>query len=731
MAENNISNKKETFRKLVSKGRIHDAIRLLRSVSEQNMTWEITDEVNKVDSSYSYLLQYAIDGVDDPQRNDIYNDLVSTLVITFDRLERYVNSKTGNSAYYTTVRRLHGTSVNGAVDAYMKALNSGDSFAQALSGDTDPQKSRLATESAEMNLFDRVWTCFPWSRDDFEAISKLISDGIVPEHVRQHLLSATMLGNLEYLDERRLVLLADTYSRFPDDPIGIIALTGLLISLYMNRDKTLSTPTLNRLNALKDIPSWKSDIKTIFLELIRTRDTERITRKMTDEIVPQMLRMKPEIEKKIADKKIGNVDINDLEENPEWQEMLDKSGIADKIKELTELQEEGSDVMLGTFAHLKSFPFFYNVANWFLPFYTDHSSVRATADGSDIIAELLTKSGFMCDSDKYSFMLVIGSVAKQQKDLMTSQLRAQNISAAEIQNSGLNLMSDNRRNIVNKYVQNLYRFFRLFRRKEDFTDPFSSEINLTQVALLADEFKDDTLNLVAEFYFKHKYYKEALDVFRIVETNSFPDAAHYQKMGYCEQRLGNIDNAIRYYEQSELIGAESLWTTKRLAACYRQAGDFAKALEYYRKLETVEPENALYASHIGSCLLALDRDAEAVKAFFKAYYLSGDSAKSLRKLAWAQFLAADFDHAAESYGKLIEGADTVAEDFLNAGHLSMARRDFRSAIDRYSVFVRMSANGYTDFINAMRADTASLLKTGVKPEMIPLVIDAVSYRVSD
>ncbi len=731
MAENNIPNKKETFRMLLSKGRIHDAIRLLRSVSEQNMTWEITDEVNKVDSSYSYLLQYAIDGVDDPQRNDIYNNLVSTLNITFDRLERHVKSKTGNSAYYTTVRRMHGTSIVDAVGSYMKALNSGDSFAQAISNDVDAEKAVLVTEAAETVLFDRIWTCYPWSRDDYETVSKLAANEIVPVHVRQHLVSATMLGNLEYLDERRLILLADIYSLFSEERIGIIALTCLLLSLYMNRSKQLSTPTLNRLNVLKDIPSWRSDIKTIFLELIRTRDTERITRKMTDEIVPQMLRMKPEIEKKLADKKIGNVDINDIEENPEWQEMLDKSGIADKLKELTELQEEGSDVMLGTFAHLKSFPFFYSVANWFLPFYSDHSSVRASADGNDIIAELLTRSGFMCDSDKYSFMLAIGSVAKQQKDLMTSQLRAQNISAAEIQNSQLNLLSDNRRNMVNKYIQNLYRFFRLFRRKEDFTDPFASEINLTGIALLADEFKDDTLNLVAEFYFKHKYYKEALDVFRIVESKSFPDAAHYQKMGYCEQRLGNIDNAIRYYEQSELIGAESRWTTKRLAACYRQAGDFAKALDCYRRLEAAEPENVLYASHIGTCLLALDRDSEAVKAFFKACYLSGDSAKALRRLAWAQFLAADFEHAAESYGKLIDGPETVADDFLNAGHLSMARRDFRSAIDRYSAYVRMTANGYTDFINAMRADTPSLLKTGVKSEMIPLVIDAVSYRVSD
>ena len=45
-----------------------------------------------------------------------------------------------------------------------------------------------------------------------------------------------------------------------------------------------------------------------------------------------------------------------LENNPEWEEMLEKNGLADKMRELTEMQSEGADLMMVTFSNLKGFP---------------------------------------------------------------------------------------------------------------------------------------------------------------------------------------------------------------------------------------------------------------------------------------------------------------------------------------------------------------------------------------
>jgi hypothetical protein len=108
---------------------------------------------------------------------------------------------------------------------------------------------------------------------------------------------------------------------------------------------------------MKERKGWREDFRTVYMELVKTVDTDRITRKIRDEVVPEMLKLKPEIDKKI-NLNIENLDPAEMEENPQWQEMMESSGLADKLKEMSEIQEEGGDVMLGTFERLKTFPFF-------------------------------------------------------------------------------------------------------------------------------------------------------------------------------------------------------------------------------------------------------------------------------------------------------------------------------------------------------------------------------------
>lgn len=729
MTPTDITSHSETFNRLIDKCRIHDAINMVKTLAEQSLAWEISDEIKKIDDSYRYLLQYAVDGVDDPGRNDIYKQIVASLDLAFNRLVRKLKMQNATTGYYVTARRMGATTLGNVIEAYRRRLKTADAFSNAISG-VDALEAQKQIEQNEIDIFDRVWTSYPLVADDTTCLANFITDDATPRHIKILTISALMLGLLDFADNSRLKLLAEIYSRTAGDEIlGPTALTCLVLGLYLTRNSRHDSSTEARIDALKDIPSLKSDLRIICMELIRTRDTERLTRSMTNEIVPGMQKIKPEIEKRMAGRKVENLDINDIEDNPEWQELLDKSGIADKIKELFEAQEEGGDIMMASFSHLKSAPFFYTVANWFMPFHTGHSLLGKLGENGEAIGSLIGSASFMCDSDKYSSVLLFGSIDKKMKDMMLSNFNQHVMLDDQVKNSTLNLAPDRRRHVVNKYVQNLYRFFFLFRRKDDFTNPFAGEINLTEVKFLRDNLVgDEILSLVAEFYFSHKYYKEALGVFNIIDTYSFPDATRYQKTGLCYQRLGDIDNALSFYERAELLNADSLWTIRRLAACCRLSGNFERALGYYRRIEEQEPESAAVASHIGNCLLMLDRFDEAVKAFYKADYLSGSTAQSLRRLAWAQLCAGSFDAAAASYGKLIAGSDTTAEDFLNAGHLSLAVNNLSRAVDNYSACVRMHGNKFTLYLNSMRADTPTLLKLGINPDIIPLIIDSVAYR---
>ena len=89
----------------------------------------------------------------------------------------------------------------------------------------------------------------------------------------------------------------------------------------------------------------------MFLERIKSRETDKITKKMNEEIIPEMLKMNPGLNKKMSDD-LHSLDINDLDYNPEWVEYLNESGIANKLKEISELQLDVADVLTRTFSNL-------------------------------------------------------------------------------------------------------------------------------------------------------------------------------------------------------------------------------------------------------------------------------------------------------------------------------------------------------------------------------------------
>ena len=137
--------------------------------------------------------------------------------------------------------------------------------------------------------------------------------------------------------------------------------------------------------------------------------------------------------------------------------MLDKTGIADKLKELTDLQMEGADVFMSTFSHLKSFPFFQSIQNWFLPLDPDHTALSGLFPGSggEMFKKMISASVLLCNSDKYSFCLSLSQVPDSQRNLMMGQFSAENAAIQEMANEELMRKEISRENISNRYIQDL------------------------------------------------------------------------------------------------------------------------------------------------------------------------------------------------------------------------------------------------------------------------------------
>ncbi len=734
MTKVEILNRKKRIVDYLKQNRLHDAFLELKYLSESAMVWEISDEVENVEKSYRLMLDYAMQGAEDPARNSFYSEIINIVYNLLDRIVRHLLSLNEATLYYNTLRyeQLHpNDSISRLIKSYKLVIEK-TSIYNLITSNSD-SKSALETikskEELERRIFNRIWTTFPLKSEDEEVLKEMILADSLPQEVLELMLSALLLGMIEFYDQKRFRLLLYAYQS-ENEIISVKALVAILISMHIYGQYINDTKLVNQLETIKDTPLWNSDIKTAYLEFVKTKDTERISRKMQEELIPEMLKLRPDVYKKLNDS-TALIDLSSMEENPEWEELLQNSGIVDKIKELNDLQEEGSDVFMSTFSHLKSYPFFSEIANWFLPFTVENSLVSETL-GSDVtlVGDIIKNAPYLCNSDKYSFLLSLGTIPQNQRQLMLSQFEQQRQLMKDAGESVSEMTKSNqRKNIMNKYLQDLYRFFKLFRRKGEFFDPFRMPMNLLNFPLLSKDLDDvDTLTLVAEFYFRRKYYKEALDVFLSISDKIPPSAPIFQKIGYCYQQEGDIINALKYYEQSELLKSDSLWTLRRIGACYRALNQPQKALLYFERVLSYSPDDLNATINIGHCYLELGEYKDAIKNYYKVEFLDEKSTKSWRPLAWCLLLAGEYEQSKVYYEKVLSENPTK-EDFLNMGHLYLTQGQMQIAIEYYKKYINQCEGDTKDLINALNADEKYLIEMGVDISLIPFLIDALLYSI--
>lgn len=726
-----ITNYKNRVARLIDDRRLKQAIKELKEKSQQQMAWEVTDRLERTEQAYDYMLRYVAQGVNDPERGEVYAGIVENLYSILDQLVNFMATLISPTQYYSTLRFYKRAPMADRIPALIKQYQQSQAdlalylLVPESEVNTKQTEERKRAEGLQKEIFEAIWVEPNLSHADMECIDEALKSDEFSSEFKSHLLSAITLGLMQNFDPARMTLLMNAYSDSKNVKLQAIALVGLMFGLWLYRNRPLPKKLKMRLDAIKDSEEWVQDLRTACIGMIRTTDTERINKKIRDEVIPEMMNLRPEIMDKIRGGEINPQDIASLEANPEWQEMLDKNGLTDKLKELTEMQMEGGDVMMSTFSHLKNFPFFSDISNWFLPFAAANTAVQASAQKLGVVGDMIENAQFLCDSDKYSFIFALDMVPQQQRDMMTSQFKSQ--SDGIYQQMGerpQGTRPETMKRAINSYLQNVYRFFKLYRRKDEFVDPFGKGINLISIPALANDFDDaDLLEMVAEFYFKLGYMADALEVFEKLEKIMPGDSARYQKMGYAYEHQKDWANAIKKYQVAELLDTDSAWTTRRLAASYRAMGDNENALKYYRQLQSKRPDDLATALMLGYVLLELNRIDEAVQQFYKVEFLDEKSTKAWRPLAWTLFLQGKYAEANTYYNKIITSGATPT-DYLNMGHVAMALGQLRDAINYYKLSI--DASSPEAFAKEMAKDSHHLLEAGVDPVLMPIILDAVT-----
>ncbi len=735
MTSTEVNNIKKRIYNTLSGNRIHTVIPIVTTLVNDTTAWQLHDELNQLKTEHNYLLNYFIKGIKDPEREKIYSNFIKRLYSITDRAVCEILTREDYGLYYSTKRVYKKTQKNleALLESYRDILSHYSLHKELPEDkqDINTTKELLSNkENLESDIFKYLWTSFPLSGTETESFNSIFECDNYPIYFKSHIISAILLSLLQYYNEPLLINLLEQYNN-PNGELSAKSLCAAIIVMYNHNDRIdYSGRIKNILDSYADSPQFVNDVKNILFTLVKSRNTEKITKKVNDELIPKLIKLYPKVFKKIKGDK-NSIDISDLEENPEWKGLIENENITKKIEELNKLQMDGGDVFIGTFSHLKSFSFFNEISNWFIPFHNEHSILlnSLTPNESKQLA-IIFDSKFFCDSDKYSFVASLASVPQSQRNLMFSQLDEQNNAIKELKISELPATATiQRENIINNFIQNIYRFFNFYNRKNDFINPLNNCFNILKIKeyFKTIDFKD-ILTIIAEFYLKNEYYSDAISYFLELGNNQSDfKPIILQKIGFCYQNMENYEKAIEYYNKYELYSENDLWNLRHIAACYRAVKQPETALKYYLEAIQFSPENIPLNLNIGHCYLELDNYSEALKYYFKINYLEPYGLRSLRPIAWCLFVQKNFEQARNYYEKILQEKPS-STDFLNVGHLEFACDNISKAISYYKESISKGNYSIQQFIEIFHSDENTLQNVGVKQSDISILLDAISQE---
>ncbi len=729
MKDNDIKTLPEQTNDLICSGRYCDAITLLRRRLSANPIPGCLNRLNNIDNTYKYLLQYYLQGASDPGRDNVLADIRRYLSSIADNIEREQLVEDSAEQYFSTLRMCRLRPID--IKSTLASLIEQKSMAElAIAAGSYPASALLQIEEEESNLFDAMWVADSISSEIYRYLTDSIRCGVISYGTASNIIAGVGLGLMKYYNHDAFMMLCDLTSAV--DNISARAAIMLVSALCRwNKRVADDKALMHRLESLLEEDGIRKKIRIVVFALIKAKDTDRVTKKMRKEVIPGLMQFGPDIMKRMKDVS-QETSFSDIEGNPEWEDLFKNSGLEEKLKELTEVQSDGADVMMAAFSNLKGFPFFRKLRNWLLPFSTHHTllnSIRSVNEES--ISALLEMNGMMCDSDKYSFAFSLANMPEMQRRMVMAQMHGQMEHLRE-QMKELEFMKAGHEfeEATVRFCRDLYRFYKLYPKHSEFYDPFTEFVKFEDIPVLNVIFDSiEDVVTFAEFYFKRGYYVEALPLLeRLAELSG--DTPHlWEKIGFCyEKSSGRDKDAVESYMKAQLFNPDSKWISRRLALCYRRMGDYRNALEYMR---LSLPDDGSFDFRISlmivDMLMSSDKWDEALNELYHIDYERPGDAVIVRRMAQCAFRIADFDKTI-SWLDSIPDLEKSEEDYRLKGHICFLRRNIPGAIDCYRMTVRPNDKRRLWKTNIL-SDLDVLESLGASKAELLLLLDAMVYTL--
>ena len=684
----------------------------------------IRDECNGISQSYDMMVSTWRRGLPDTMRGALYAELTRRCYQAAAQLKTDRLCTTSSC-----LRHLHDTARSHRNDWSYDALRSSlETFvAERDMLEIEPPHTRQAKElqlyQTHGVLMDDVFNYFvtlgPMGR--FAAdVRELVTAPTIDPIDQQLLVSAITVALLDVFDMAKLEVLAHAYLHAPAEAVRQRALVGLALG----SDDTLCRlyPEMAELmqRVAREQPAFLQELTELQMQMVFSLETENDARDMHDRVLPDIIRNS---RLRITPHGIEEMDDDPTEDmlHPEQAEQR-MEAMEKAMRRMADMVKQGSDIYFGGFSQTKRQAFFSAVSNWFVPFYTQHPGIQQAWQQSNMqrLVERMLSTGGLCDSDRYSFVLLFHQVQQQLPQNVLEMMRKGEVALMDMQPGDGPGTSP--AYLRRAYLQNLYRFYRIHTARADFASPFADNTYLffTRI-VLAGVCNEQHVCEVASFLMKHRRTADAARLLSARE-GSMATAAGHLLCAYAAQRCPEVfaHDAEYHYGQAMKLDPDSVRAIAGKARCLYEREDYAEAGRLYGNLAVMRPQNTTYQLSAAACQACRALYDEALATLFRISYEQPDNADAERVLAWTLMAAGRSDEALRHYDRLTANGPAAdgsnAEDMQNRAYCLWLCRRMDEAV------AALCASSMT----ISQSDERFLVERGIEPTEIALMREQVT-----
>ena len=140
-----------------------------------------SDKVNELETTYKYMLQYAIEGIDDPHQEMIYNQLRVSMLEVADEMKESLLLK-DSSDYTTTQKRLfnnniaeRGTEIILELSSYKANVNLAGLLENSLNVNGKSEEFSINHEEIINSVFNYFWLADKYKDTELNLLRLLLN----------------------------------------------------------------------------------------------------------------------------------------------------------------------------------------------------------------------------------------------------------------------------------------------------------------------------------------------------------------------------------------------------------------------------------------------------------------------------------------------------------------------------------------------------------------------------